>query len=221
MPLVVLISGNGSNLQAIIDEIQRAALSVKIELVISNRADAYGLKRARQANIDTAVLDHRDYPDRKKFDRALAELIDQFDRPLVVMAGFMRILSDEFVNRYHGRLINIHPSLLPKYRGLNTHQRVLAAGDKHHGASVHFVTPDLDAGPVILQGRVDVLAGDTEDSLRRRVHEMEHLIYPRVVRWFANHQVQLEGDSVLIAGLPITEDKRIFELTPNEPGNAG
>jgi phosphoribosylglycinamide formyltransferase-1 len=210
LPLVVLISGNGSNLQAIIDSIRNEDIPAQIKLVISNRPQAYGLERARRANINTVVLDHTEFATRQSFDAALAKLIDQFGEPLVIMAGFMRILSDKFVNRFHGRLINIHPSLLPKYRGLNTHQRVLQAGETRHGATVHFVVPELDSGPVILQGQIDVLPDDTEERLAQRVHEMEHRIYPQVVRWFAANRLRLETNTVLLDGHPITAEERLY-----------
>lgn len=210
LPLVVLISGNGSNLQAIIDSIRNEDIPAQIKLVISNRPQAYGLERARHANISTVVLDHTEFATRQSFDAALAKLIDQFGEPLVIMAGFMRILSDEFVNRFHGRLINIHPSLLPNYRGLNTHQRVLQAGETMHGATVHFVVPELDSGPIILQGKIDVLPDDTEERLAQRVHEMEHRIYPQVVRWFAENRLRLENNTVLLDGHPITAEERLY-----------
>ena len=210
LPLVVLISGNGSNLQAIIDSIRNEDIPAQIKLVISNRPQAYGLERARRANINTVVLDHTEFATRQSFDAALAKLIDQFGEPLVIMAGFMRILSDEFVNRFHGRLINIHPSLLPSYRGLNTHQRVLQAGETMHGATVHYVVPELDSGPIILQGQIDVLPDDTEERLVQRVHEMEHRIYPQVVRWFAANRLRLENNTVLLDGHPITAEERLY-----------
>ena len=184
--LVVLISGSGSNLQAIIDAINAGSLNARIQAVISNRADAYGLQRAQQAGIATEVLAAGDYPEREDYDRALQQLIDSYTPQLVILAGFMRILSDVFVDHYAGRMLNIHPSLLPKYRGLNTHQRVLDAGDPQHGASVHFVTSELDSGALVIQAAIDVEADDTADSLARRVHQVEHIIYPMAIDWFAN-----------------------------------
>ncbi|MCW8839924.1 MAG: phosphoribosylglycinamide formyltransferase [Gammaproteobacteria bacterium] len=183
LPIVVLISGSGSNLQSIIDASQHD-LPVEIRAVISNRADAYGLTRAREAGIDTAVLDHRDYPDRESYDAALRELIDRYQPGLLILAGFMRILSDDFVRHYEGRMMNIHPSLLPRYRGLNTHARAIEAGDKEAGCTVHFVTPELDAGPPIIQARVPILDGDTPETLAARVLEQEHRIYPEAIRLF-------------------------------------
>jgi phosphoribosylglycinamide formyltransferase-1 len=183
--LVVLISGNGSNLQAIIDDINDNNLPAQIVAVISNKADAYGLQRAEKANIKHVVLSHMDYPDRAHYDQALQELIDQQRPDLVVLAGFMRILSDDFVKHYANKMMNIHPSLLPKYKGLNTHQRALDAGEKEHGCSVHFVTSELDNGPVILQAIVEIKADDTGKTLAARVHEQEHRIYPQAIRMFA------------------------------------
>jgi phosphoribosylglycinamide formyltransferase-1 len=185
LPVVVLISGSGSNLQAIID----ADLPITIRAVISNRADAYGLTRAEQAGIPTAVLDHKAYPDRESYDAALQELIDSYRPGLLVLAGFMRILSDGFVRHYEGRMINIHPSLLPKYRGLDTHARAIAAGDAEAGCSVHFVTPELDSGPIIIQARVTIRDGDTPETLAARVLEQEHRIYPEAIRKFAEGEL--------------------------------
>ena len=187
--LVVLISGNGSNLQAIIDNIATNSLPAEVLAVISNKADAYGLQRAAKAGIPQHVLSNTDFSNRQHYDQALKELIDQYQPDLVVLAGFMRILSDEFVKHYAGRLLNIHPSLLPKYKGLNTHQRVLDAGDKEHGCSVHFVTPELDDGPVILQATVPVKENDTAETLAARVHEEEHRIYPEAIRLFAENKL--------------------------------
>jgi phosphoribosylglycinamide formyltransferase-1 len=202
MPLVVLISGSGSNLQALIDASQRD-LPVEIRAVISNRADAYGLERARRAGIAAEVLGHRGYPDRESYDAALQRLIDSYQPGLVVLAGFMRILTPELVRHYRGRMFNIHPSLLPAFRGLHTHQRVLEAGEKRHGASVHFVTEQLDSGPLVIQVRVPVLPEDTPDVLAARVLEQEHRIYPRAVRWFAEGRLRLEGDQVRLDGRPL------------------
>ncbi len=180
--IVVLISGRGSNLKAIVDA---ANPLVDISAVISNRPNAAGLVYAEEAGISTEVLDHKNFATRLEFDAALEECIDKYDPQLVVLAGFMRILSNEFVRHYQGRLINIHPSLLPKFKGLDTHKRALEAGEKEHGASVHFVTEDLDAGPIILQARVPILADDTEASLAARVLQVEHRIYPEAIQLFA------------------------------------
>lgn len=210
LALVVLISGNGSNLQAIIDAIQQQGLRAEVRAVVSNNPDAYGLTRARNANIPAEVLDHRNFPSREAYDQALQLLIDRFQPDLVVLAGFMRILTEDFVNHYHGRMLNIHPSLLPKYQGLNTHQRVLEAGDNIHGVSVHYVTPVLDGGPVILQAEVPVHSGDTADDLAQRVHQQEHVIYPLVIRWIADGRVMLQDETVLFDGKPLTEQQRRF-----------
>ncbi|GAB4290081.1 MAG: phosphoribosylglycinamide formyltransferase [Thiohalomonadaceae bacterium] len=203
LPIVVLISGSGSNLQAIIDAVQ-AGLPAEIRAVISNKAGAYGLERARRAGIPTHVLNHKAFPDRESYDAALAQLIDDSKAELVVLAGFMRILSDGFVRRYEGRLLNIHPSLLPRHRGLDTHSRALAAGDDEHGATVHFVSPELDAGPIILQARVPVQPDDTPESLAARVLQQEHRIYPEAIRWFAAGRLRLENGRALLDGKPIT-----------------
>ena len=199
LPVVVLISGSGSNLQALIDAADAAA-PYAIAAVISNRADAYGLTRAAQAGIPTRVLDHRQFADRAAFDAALAELIDGFQPGLVVLAGFMRILTPGFVRHYAGRLLNIHPSLLPKYQGLDTHARALAAGEDEHGCSVHFVTEELDGGPVIAQAKVAVQPDDTPDGLAGRVLSQEHKLYPAVVRGFASGRVQLTPQGVSLDG---------------------
>lgn len=191
--VVVLISGNGSNLQAIIDR-ATTDLPIEIRAVISTRAGAYGLQRAEDAGIETRVLEHTAFADRESYDRALIELIDSFQPGLVALAGFMRILTPGFAHHYAGRLLNIHPSLLPKYRGLHTHQRVLDAGDERHGASIHFVTEELDGGPLILQAQVPVLAGDDAERLAARVLEKEHLIYPLAIRWFAQGRLKLDEE---------------------------
>ena len=193
LSIVALISGSGSNLQALIDAQEQGA-PFRIRAVISNEPNAFGLERARRHGIATEVLNHRDYPDRAGFDSALAAAIDGHDPGLVVLAGFMRILTPAFVEHYHGRLFNIHPSLLPRYQGLHTHKRALEAGDTEHGASVHFVTAELDGGPVVLQARVPVLPGDDPDTLAARVLKQEHVIYPTVVRWFAEGRLRLDAD---------------------------
>jgi len=195
--IVVLISGGGSNLQAIIDATQVGRIRGKITAVISNKADAYGLERANKANIPTRVLDHREYQDRESFDAALGDLIEEFQPNLIILAGFMRILTEDFVRRFEGRMLNIHPSLLPKYRGLHTHKRALEAGDDIHGASVHFVTPELDGGPAILQAEVPIIEGDTPESLASRVLEQEHVIYPLVASWFTDGRVRLDESGVV------------------------
>jgi len=196
--VVVLISGNGSNLQILIDKISNGEIEAEIAGVISNKADAFGLQRAHSAGVSTSVLDNKQYPDRESYDAALQKCIDDYQAGLVVLAGFMRILTANFVNHYLGRMINIHPSLLPKYRGLNTHQRALEAKENYHGASVHFVTPELDGGPVILQSRVKVAETDTVETLANKVHVEEYKIYPLVVSWFAQNRLSLQGDTVIL-----------------------
>jgi phosphoribosylglycinamide formyltransferase-1 len=185
LPIVVLISGSGSNLQAIIDATVRNELPVEIRAVISNKEDAYGLERARAAGIDTVVIDHTLFDGREAFDAELRHTIDSYQPGLVVLAGFMRILSDGFVHHYAGRMLNIHPSLLPRYKGTNTHARAIAAGDSEAGCSVHLVTAELDSGQVLLQARVPILDGDTAETLAARVLEQEHKIYPEAIRQFA------------------------------------
>ncbi|HET7833834.1 MAG TPA: phosphoribosylglycinamide formyltransferase [Gallionella sp.] len=185
--VVILISGRGSNLQALLE----AKLPCRIAAVISNRADAEGLEIARARGIPTAILSHRDYSDREGFDAALAAKIDEYQPDFVVLAGFMRILTGGFVDRYYGRLINIHPSLLPAYGGLNTHARALQDGVKIHGCTVHFVTSDLDHGPIIIQAAVPVMHSDTEETLAARVLHEEHRIYPQALRWLCCGQIEL------------------------------
>jgi len=204
LPVVVLISGGGSNLQALIDG-ANASGAYEIVAVVSNKADAYGLVRAAQAGIATAVLDHREFADRETFDTALAGLIDGFKPGLVVLAGFMRILTPGFVRHYAGRMLNIHPSLLPKYQGLNTHARALEAGDVEHGCSVHFVTEELDGGPVVAQAKVAVLPGDTPQSLAARVLEQEHRLYPAVVRWFSEGRLRWNSTAPVFDNQPLAE----------------
>lgn len=185
LPVVVLISGAGSNLQALIDAVAQQGLPVDIRAVISNRRDAQGLQRAQRTGIATAILDHRDYADRAAFDAALQALIDGYQPGLVLLAGFMRVLTRTFVAHYQGRMLNIHPSLLPDLPGIDTHRRALASGRTVHGASVHFVTPEVDGGPVIIQARITIAPGDDAASLGARVLAAEHQIYPLAVRWFA------------------------------------
>ncbi|AGZ34009.1 MAG: phosphoribosylglycinamide formyltransferase [Pseudomonas sp.] len=201
--VVVLLSGSGSNLQALIDSSRIDGSPVRIGAVISNRADAYGLQRAAAAGIDTAVLDHKGFDGREAFDAALMARIDSFAPDLVVLAGFMRILSGDFVRHYQGRLLNIHPSLLPKYKGLHTHQRALEAGDAEHGCSVHFVTEELDGGPLVVQAVVPVTSDDSVETLAQRVHHQEHQIYPLAVHWFAEGRLRLGDQGALLDGQPL------------------
>jgi len=198
--VVVLISGSGTNLQALIDGAAAADADFTLRAVISNKADAYGLTRARDAGIEAIAISHRDFDSRESFDRALIAEIDRQQPDLVVLAGFMRILTPEFVRHYSGRLLNIHPSLLPKYQGLHTHQRALDAGDAEHGATVHFVTEELDGGPAIVQARVPVQPGDSADTLAARVQVQEHFIYPMAVSWFARGRLRMLGDRAELDG---------------------
>ncbi len=198
--IVVLISGSGTNLQKIIDATNSGDIPAKIAAVISNRADAFGLERAKKANIPTSILDHKQFESRSDYDTALIKLIDEHCPGLVVLAGFMRILTTEFVQHYRNRLINIHPALLPHYKGLNTHQRVFDDGAQRHGASVHFVTPDLDSGPVIIQRGFTVNPDDTAQSLEQRVHKIEYDIYPIAIRWFAENRLSVSSGRVLLDG---------------------
>ena len=206
--LIVLISGNGSNLQAIIDQIEQGQLAVQISAVISNRADAYGLTRARQHHIPTHIIDHHNYADRESFEQALSEVIEDYQPDLIVLAGFMRILTTAFVEKYLGKMINIHPSLLPRYQGLNTHARVLQANEEEHGATVHYVVPELDSGPVILQARVPVLPTDTPQTLEQRVHDAEYQIYPEAIRRIALGQLSFRNGEVYYDQHPIKPDQQ-------------
>ncbi|MFM6907294.1 phosphoribosylglycinamide formyltransferase [Acinetobacter tjernbergiae] len=185
MRIAVLVSGNGSNLQALID----ANLSGQIIGVLSNKANAYALQRAEKANIATAVISHKDYPDRESFDDAMHQQLLAWEVDFVILAGFMRILTPNFVSKWQGKMLNIHPSLLPVYKGINTHQRVLNTGDRLHGCTVHFVTAELDAGQSIAQSAIQVSLHDTVDSLAQRVHKLEHFIYPQVAEWLCNGQL--------------------------------
>jgi phosphoribosylglycinamide formyltransferase-1 len=200
LPIVVLVSGSGSNLRAIAERARAGALPVDIRCVLSDRASAQGVAWAAATGIPTELLAAADHPDRAAFDRALAERIDARAPALVVLAGFMRILGREFVERYAGRMLNVHPSLLPLYRGLHTHRRALEAGDAEHGASVHFVTAELDGGPVVVQARVPVLPGDDEATLAARVLAQEHRIYPECIGWYATGRLRLVGDRPVLDG---------------------
>jgi len=192
--LVVLISGSGSNLQAIIDATQNGAIPAKISAVICNKESAYGLTRAADAGITTEVISHKNFDSREDFDQALQAKIDHFSPDLVILAGFMRILTPEFVRHYSGRMLNIHPSLLPKYRGLNTHQRAIEAGEDEHGVTVHFVTEELDGGPNVLQARVPINSSETVETLAAKVLTQEHQIYPRAIKWFAQGRLKMDGN---------------------------
>lgn len=198
--IVVLISGSGSNLQALIDACSNGKINGRIAAVISNRPNVKGLDRAADAGIDAITLDHKQFDGREAFDHALSQCIDQFQPDLVVLAGFMRILTPSFTQHYIGRMLNIHPSLLPKYPGLHTHQRALEAGDSEHGVTVHFVTAELDGGPAVLQAKVPVLENDDPSSLAARVLEQEHVIYPQAVAWFVDGRLRLDGNTALLDG---------------------
>ncbi|WP_250450540.1 phosphoribosylglycinamide formyltransferase [Caballeronia sp. ATUFL_M2_KS44] len=201
--IVILISGRGSNMEAVVRACARDGWPARVAAVVSNRPDAAGLGFAAANGIETAVVDHRAFDGREAFDAALAREIDRFEPDLVVLAGFMRVLTDAFVERYAGRMLNVHPSLLPCFPGLRTHQQALDAGVRVHGASVHFVTPTLDHGPIVAQGAVPVIAGDDAAALAARVLAVEHTIYPRAVRWFIEGRLTIEGERVA--------------LTPSEP----
>lgn len=207
--LVVLVSGSGSNLQAIIDAIAQGHLKARIQGVLANRSDAYALTRAVNHQLSTAVINHKDFPDREQFDRAMIQQIDAWQADIVVLAGFMRILTPTFVAHYEGRLLNIHPSLLPKYKGLHTHQRALEAGDTTHGCSIHFVTAELDGGPVIAQAVVPILAHDNEASLTERVHKAEHQLYPEVLTWLADHRLQWHEGKMLFDHAPLLQPVKL------------
>lgn len=194
--IVVLISGGGSNLQAVIDQVGNGTIDAEISLVISNNPDVKGLQRAELAGIDTAVINHREYDSRDSFERELIRQIDAYQPDLVVLAGFMRIFNAGFTNHYAGRMLNIHPSLLPKYKGVNTHARALEAGEAEHGATVHFVTSELDGGPLVLQAIVPVEKADTASDLAARVLVQEHIIYPIAIKWFCEGRLTLDGNQV-------------------------
>ncbi len=207
--IVVLISGSGSNLQALIDATNNGPVDATIEAVISNKKDAYGLERAAKAGIPGLVLEHQNFSSREAFDAELANLIDRYEPDLVVLAGFMRILSQNFVQRYLGKLVNIHPSLLPRYPGLHTHQRALESGDKDHGASIHFVIPELDAGPVLLQGVIRIQEGESADQLASRIlRQVEHKIYPKAISWIAQGRVQFQSGKVYLDKEPLPVEGR-------------
>ena len=205
---VVLISGGGTNLQAFIDAVAAHDLPLELRAVISNRPDAHGLQRAANAGIPDRSLDHRQFSTRSLFDSALADLIDEFTPDLIILAGFMRILSTAFVERYEGKILNIHPSLLPKYPGLDTHQRALDAGDDEHGVTVHFVTAELDGGPRILQGRVPIRDGDDANTLATRVLAVEHRIYPEAVSLIAEGRLTWHEHRAWIDNEPLQEPLR-------------
>ena len=204
--IVILISGSGSNMETIADQILKGDVDASIAAVISNRPEVAGLQKAKDRDLETQVVDHTQFASRDEFDAALMRMIDEYQPDLVVLAGFMRILTADFVRRYQGRMLNIHPSLLPKYQGLNTHQRALEAGDAKHGVTVHFVTEELDGGPNAIQAEVAIYDGDDVDSLRSRVQKQEHVIYPIAVKWFVQGRLTTDGKAALLDGtqLPST-----------------
>lgn len=191
----ILISGSGTNLQAFIDAVADGGLDLELTVVFSNNPNAYGLERAEEAGIATSCLQHGDFPDRETFDRAVIEELDRWKPDLLILAGFMRILSPAFVKHYEGRILNIHPALLPKYRGLNTHQRAIDAGDEWHGSTVHFVTEELDGGPLVLQGRLKIDPQEPVEDLMQRVQAVEHRIYPEAAGWFASGRIKYKHGS--------------------------
>lgn len=196
--IVVLISGGGSNLQSLIDACATSQIDGEICAVISNRPGVKGLERAKDAHIAHQVIDHTGFASRQAFEAALGEAINHYAPDLIVLAGFMRVLTEDFVNTYLGKLINIHPSLLPKFTGLHTHQRAIDAGESHHGASVHFVTAELDGGPVIIQDRVVIESQDNAESLAAKVLVKEHQIYPQAVQWFMNGELKLKDGKCIL-----------------------
>jgi len=201
----ILISGSGTNLQAFIDASAAGLLDLDLSVVLSNRPGAAGLERARKADIHVECIRHQDYPQRAQFDAALVETLDRYQPDLIILAGFMRILSPWFVARYEGKILNIHPALLPLYPGLNTHDRVLDAGDSHHGSTVHFVTEELDGGPRILAGRIKVLTNESADELRMRVQAVEHRIYPQAAQLFAEGKVTYQDGEACLDGNIMTD----------------
>ncbi len=205
LPVAVVISGRGSNMEAIVRAAQAPGSGFKVVRVIADRETAGGLARAAALGVPTSVVPVKQFSDRAIFDAALAAEIDASGARLIALAGFMRILSAEFVQRFAGRLLNIHPSLLPKYKGLDTHARALAAGDSHHGASVHFVTAELDGGPVVMQGRLRIRPGDTPDSVSARVHTLEHIIYPHVCTLIAAGRIAWRAGTVYFDGEPLAD----------------
>ncbi len=195
--IAVLISGNGSNLQSIINHTQSGHINANIVCVISNSADSYGLARAIQADIPTQVVDHTHYASREEFEKELVKTLKIYKSELVILAGFMRVLSDFFINEYQGSILNIHPSLIPEFPGLHTHQRALKTGETEHGCSVHFVTVNLDQGPVIIQAKVPVHDSDDPKTLAERVLEKEHIIYPLAIKWFCQKKLSCKNETVL------------------------
>jgi len=211
-PIVILISGRGSNMRALIERSQAADAAYSVAAVLSDRADAGGLEVARQLGVDARAVPRPAGSERAGYDRVLAAAITEYSPSLIVLAGFMRILSAEFVERFAGRILNIHPSLLPKYAGLHTHRRALEAREAEHGVTVHFVTEQLDGGPPVLQSRVPILPGDTETTLSQRVLIQEHIIYPLAVNWFCQGRLRCEAGKAQLDGRPLTKPVQIGDL---------
>lgn len=210
--IAVLISGGGSNLQSIIDHIDQGHIRANIACVISNNSTAYGLVRAQNANIPTHIIEHKNYASRESFDLELIKTLDVYCIKLIILAGFMRVLSPTFIKEYQGNILNIHPSLLPKYTGLHTHARALEAGDTEHGCSVHLVTTDLDEGPLVIQAKVKIEKSDSPDTLAARVLEKEHIIYPLVVKWFCEKRLAFKNGKAHLDGSPL---EQAVLLTPD------
>ena len=215
--LAILISGRGSNMQSIVNACKNAQINADICCVLSNKSSALGLKFAESNGIATRTVSHRDYPEREIFDRALIETLTPYSPDYIILAGFMRILTPVFIDHFENRILNIHPSLLPKYPGLHTHDRALQAGDSEHGASVHFVTAELDSGPVIIQGTVDIKTGDTPDSLATRVLGAEHVIYPQAVEWLADGLVSTDGKQCFYKGSALIKPASWYNSALSEP----
>ena len=219
--LVVLISGSGSNLQAIIDAIKSKQLNAEIKAVISNKATATGLDRASRENIPTYIVDHKSYPSREAFDQAMIQIIDPVKPGMVILAGFMRILSNNFIDHYHHRLINIHPSLLPKYKGLNTHQQVIENNDTIHGASVHYVSHELDSGPIVIRAEIPVFPTDTAETLATRVLIEEHKIFPMAIKMHTQNRISFNKNQIQLDNQPLVspllwKDNKLIRNTPND-----
>jgi phosphoribosylglycinamide formyltransferase-1 len=201
----ILVSGSGTNLQAFIDRVADGRLEIDLVVVFSNKPEAYGLSRAKNAGIATVCVQHGDFESRELFDRAVAGELDKYQPDLIILAGFMRILSPWFVRHYEGKVLNVHPALLPLYPGLNTHQRVLDAGDSHHGSTVHFVTEELDGGPRIVAGRLPIVPGESADDLQRRVQAVEHQVYPQAAQWFGEGRIRYLEGQAFFDGEPLEE----------------
>ena len=209
LALAILLSGNGTNFQAIVDSIENGRLKAAIKIVISNNKDAYGLKRAKKHNIKNLCLDHKDFEDRKSYDQKLKEVIKQESIDFIVLAGFMRILGSDFVKNFPNKIINIHPSLLPKYPGLNTHKKVLENKDTHHGISIHYVSSELDAGPLIAQGFIDISKDETLENIIKRIHKIEHLLLPEIINEICNENIYLDNNEVKYRNINLHNHKLI------------